>query len=198
MKRFLSLSFATMLLVACVDTTGLSSESSRPPHPQSNANAVVVVDEFADLQCPACRAAHLQVVKPLLEQYGSQMRYEFHNFPLSSIHRYALESAEAAECAADQGKFWEFVDTVYERQDQLNSEALTAWAQELGLDMDVYGRCTASHIKRAMILDEYETGKELGVRGTPTFFVNGVPVEATVQGLGEAIEQANGTMQQLL
>lgn len=113
MKR---LSLATLftsalLLAACVDTTGISPTSSRPP--RGNANALVTVMEFADFQCPACMSAHATINKPLFEKYGSQVRFEFRHFPLRNIHRFALDLAEASECAADQGKFWEFVDLAY-------------------------------------------------------------------------------------
>src|SRR3989338_597285 len=148
MKRLLLLS-ALLTLAACgVDTTGLSPESSKTIHPKSNPNAAVTVVEFADLQCPACRAAHLTLVGPLLEQRGQNIRYEFHHFPLSSAHRYAMASAEAAECAADQGKFWEYVDLNYINQDKLNPDTIDDWGEELKLDMDLYRRCRTSHIKR--------------------------------------------------
>lgn len=193
MKRFLSIGILTLALAACTDTTGLSPETSRTAHPQTSASAAVVLAEYADLQCPACRAAHETVVPPLLAKYGTQISYEFHHFPLSSIHRYALEAAEAAECAADQGKFWEFADLVFKNQQELSPESLDKWGAELKLDMDLFNRCRDSRIKREMIQSEYDQGRNLGVRGTPTFFVNGEQVEATVDGLSAAIDAALGS-----
>ena len=188
-----------LVLVACtVDTTGLSSESNRGPHPQSSPNAAVVITEYSDLQCPACRTSHNLVTKPLLEQYGSRIRFEFHQFPLSSIHPMAMPAAEASECAADQGKFWEFVDLAYEKQDQLSDAALDEWGQSLGLDVELYKRCRASHIKRETIQAEYDEGRDAGIGGTPTYLVNGQMVPATIEDLGQAIEEATaGTMQRL-
>ena len=193
MKRTILLTLATLSLAACVDTTGLSAESSKYPHPDTGENAVVTVAEYGDLQCPACQAAHVQLVKPLIAQYGERIRYEYHQFPLVSIHRYAMEAAEATECAADQGKFWELVDTIYMDQTNLDSEQLTEWGQQLGLDMDLYTRCRESHIKRDAVKADYDAGKALGVAGTPTFFINGQKVESTGAAMSAAIDAALGT-----
>ncbi len=193
MKHFIPLAVATLALAACVDTTGISADSSKTVHPSTSENAVVTVVEYGDLQCPACRAAFELLVKPIIETNGTQIRFEFSHFPLTSIHRYAMEAAEAAECAADQGKFWEFVDIDYTEQDKLNSDQIDVWAKDLGLDMDLFGRCTASHIKRDAIMADYERGKTLGVSGTPTFFVNGQKVPSTLQDLQKAIDAAGGS-----
>lgn len=198
MKHLIPLSFITLALSACVDTTGLSGESSAYPHPQSNRNAAVLVEEYADLQCPACRAAHEVIVKPMLAELGSQIRYEFRQFPLSSIHRYALDAAEASECAADQGKFWEFIDTAYTRQDELGPDALDNWGASLGLDADLYGRCRDSHIKRDYVIEQFDAGKTLGVTGTPTFFVNGRKVESTMDAIRKAVQEAAAGAAQML
>jgi protein-disulfide isomerase len=192
MKRLLPLiaSASAVLLTACVDTTGISAESSRTAHPSTSPAAIVTVAEFADLQCPACRSAHESIVKPLIEKYGTKIRYDFMHFPLQTLHPYALRAAEASECAADQKKFWEFIDMNYTNQEKLNQDALAEWAQQLGLDMDLFGRCTDSHIKRDAILDEYQKGKDVGVSGTPTFFVNGKKVDSGLAELSAAIDAA--------
>ena len=196
MKKTFAILIVTLALVACVDTTGLSKESSRTP--KGNPNAAVVVTEFADLQCPACQAAHMTFNGPLLEKYGNKIRFDFMHFPLQSLHRYALDAAMAAECAADQGKFWEFVDTAYVNQKDLSRDAIKTWAENLQLDMDLFNRCTASKIKKDTILDDYETGKQQGVGGTPTYFVNGVRVETDAAKIGAKIEEVlQGAMQRL-
>lgn len=192
MKHPLFLTLSLVALAACTDTTGLSAESSKNVHPQTNANAAVSVVEYADLQCPACKSAVTLVAKPLIAQYGSQIRFEFRHFPLASIHPFAMEAAEASECAADQGKFWEFIDVNFENQEALSGSEIENWAEQIGLDMDLFGRCRSSNIKRKTIQAEYDAGTKLGVRGTPTFFVNGVVVPATVADLGTAIQAAIG------
>lgn len=182
---------AVLLLAACgVDTTGLSADSSRGPHPQTSASATVTVTEYADLECPACAAAHERIVQPLIQQYGSRIRFEFKHFPLMTIHRFALSAAEGAECAADQGKFWEFEQLAFEKQASLSTAALPVWAEELGLDIPLFERCVASHIKRETILNDQNQGRQMGVQGTPTFFVNGERVESDLATLSSAIDAA--------
>lgn len=197
MKRTLVFfALALAALAACTDTSGLSAESSRTP--RGNPQAAVVLEEFADLQCPACRAAHAQITGPMLERYGSRIRFEFRHFPLRSIHRFAMDAAEAAECAADQGKFWEYVDMIYAEQEKLSQDQLDSWAEKLQLDMALFHRCRASHIKRDAILADYEEGRKRGVGGTPTYFVNGQRVETGVESIGAAIEAAERGMMQKL
>src|SRR5262245_47990198 len=119
-----SLTVTVLFLAACSSAVGPVVLSSRGPHPSSNPHAPVVVVEYADLQCSACRTAHESIVKPLLEHFGTHIRYEVRHFPLTSIHRHALDAAQAAECAADQGKFWEYADIAFARQREMSREAL--------------------------------------------------------------------------
>lgn len=179
----------TLTLAGCVKGTGQPVASSRSAHPGSNPNASVTVVEYADLQCPACRATNEQVVKPLLSQYGDRIRYEYRHFPLSSIHQYAFPAAEAAECAADQGRFWEFIEKAYERQDELDESALSDWAASLDIDMDLFRQCVQSRTKRQIVLNDYKEGRKAGVKGTPSFFVNGENVPHDLSSLGSAINQ---------
>ncbi len=189
--RRLILLCSLLALTACVDTTGLSADSSKGINPQSNASSIVSVVEYGDFQCPACRSAQERVVQPMLQQYGSKIHFEFRQFPLTAIHEYAMMAAEASECAADQGKFWEFVDTAYTHQDDLNTQAVEEWGNQLKLDMTLFNRCQKSHIKRKAILAEYDAGVKLGVKGTPTFLVNGKIVESTIDAVGNAIDGAS-------
>jgi protein-disulfide isomerase len=184
MKTLLPLLSVAVFLTAC----GEADVSSRPP--KGNPNATVLVEEFADLQCPACRAAHTKITTPIIEKYGNNIRFEFKHFPLRSIHRNALDAAEMSECAADQGKFWEFVDLAYTNQDDLSQETLVEWAEALGLDADKAERCWKSHSKRDTVLADYKEGRDRDVGGTPTFFVNGEKVTTGTDTLGEAIDKA--------
>lgn len=189
MRRFLYL-VPVMLFVACVDTTGLTSAIHIDAHPATSQNALVTVTEYADLQCPSCRSAHAVLVQPLIATYGTKISYDFRHFPLSSIHRYAMEAAEASECAGDQGKFWEFVDHAYEHQSDLSSAAIRTWARDIDLDLPLFERCVSSHIKRKAIQASYDEGVAKGVKGTPTFFVNGRQTVATIEALSAAIDAA--------
>src|SRR3989338_10641304 len=129
MKRLLSLVVLTLTLAACVDTTGISADWRKQQ--KGNPLSVISVIEYGDLQCPACRTAHTTITQPLLEKYGTQIRFEFRHFPLRSLHRYAMDLAEASECVADQGKFWEYLDVAYEKQDDLKSGSAALWGETL-------------------------------------------------------------------
>ncbi|MDP6562058.1 MAG: thioredoxin domain-containing protein [Candidatus Peribacteraceae bacterium] len=192
MKTPLTLLSLTILLTAC----GEAEVSMRTP--KGNPNAAVLVEEFADLQCPACGAGHTKIVAPLLEKYGNEIRFEHKHFPLRSIHRFALDASEMSECAADQGKFWEYVDIAFTNQKDLSLESIVEWAQALGLDADKAERCWKSHSKRDTVLADYKEGRERGVGGTPTFFVNGEQVQTGLDTISEAIDKAlEGTMMRL-
>lgn len=181
--------FLFFLLAACVSTEGLSPESSRQP--AGNPNSSIVVIEYGDLQCPACKGAHTTIVKPLLEKYGNVIRYEFRHFPLRQIHAFAQEAGEAAECAADQGKFWEFLDDNYEHQDKLSRKDMVERAESVGVtDLDLLKRCMKSRIKRDAVQKEYEEGLARGVNATPTFLVGDAKVERnTLDAISAAIEE---------
>ncbi len=186
LKALSMVAIGSILLAACgVDTTGLSALSSRTP--MGPETALVTITEYGDFQCPACKAAHEILTKPLLAKYEGKIRFEFKHFPLQN-HVHALEAAQAAECAADQGKFWEFFDMNYEKQKDLNSAALRTWAAELKLDTELFDRCVKSGIKKTTILADFAEGEKKGVNSTPTYFVNGVRVTNTIEALTAAID----------
>lgn len=189
MKKFL-LTIGCLALTACGNTEGISATSTKEP--KGNPNASVIVSEYADLQCPACRGAHMGATAAILEQYGNDIRFEFKHFPLRAIHRYALDAAVASECAADQGKFWEYIDVAFAKQEDLSLSVLDLWAKEVGVeDMDLFARCRKSGAKKDLVLREFEEGREMGVTGTPTYFVNGQRTESnTLQNIVTAIETA--------
>ncbi len=190
------LSIAFLLTACGVDTTGLSPESSRTA--KGAETALVTVTEFGDFQCPACKTAHELLTKPILTQYDRKIRFVFKHFPLQTIHAYALEASEAAECAADQGKFWEFVDITYEKQESLKSAALRDWATELKLDVPLFDRCVRSRIKRKTVLADAAEGEKKGVNSTPTYFVNDIRVTGnTIQALSSAIDAALASAKQV-
>jgi protein-disulfide isomerase len=177
-------------LAACsVDTTGVSETSTKKP--TGNPNATVLVEEFGDFQCPACGAADTVIVRPLLKEYGSKIRFEFKQFPLTQIHEYARSAAEASECAADQGKFWEFHDKVYDNQQSLSTSMLRDTAGSLGLDLDLFDRCMKSKLKRGVIDKDFADGEARNVNSTPTFFVNGKKIDPnTLENIKAATEEA--------
>lgn len=164
--------------------------------PKGNPNAVVTVQEFSDIQCPACRTVHLQLVPALLQEYGERIRFEFRHFPLQSIHPMALRAAMASECAADQGQFWEYIDLAYVQQSALSADVLSLWAGELGMDTALFDRCLRSEAKRDVVMQDYSEARKLNLRGTPTFLVNGK--EVPTNELPQAIEAAEASILQRL
>jgi protein-disulfide isomerase len=136
-------------------------------------DAAVTIVEFTDYQCPFC-AQHASITYPALKEgYEGTVRYVVRNFPMSSLHPWAQKAAEAAECAHDQGAFWEYHDRLFAHQTELDVESLKRHAAELGLDGGVFEECLDSGGKAGIVRKDLQDGVGYGVRGTPTFFVNG-------------------------
>jgi len=133
--------------------------------------APITIVEFADYQCPACAAA-VPITETILEKYEGKVRFVYRDFPLNS-HQYAFQAAEAAQCAGEQGHYWEMYNTLFSHQDNLDIEALENYAANLGLDTHQFNEC----LKDGKYVDEveYDIAEALGyqVMSTPTFFVNG-------------------------
>lgn len=148
----------------------------RPNNPVfGNPNAKVTIVEFIDFECPFSQASfpHFQTIK---ENYGSAVKFVFKHMPLSSIHPNAMPAALAAECAHEQGKFWEYYKILFETK-KLDTESLTQTAESLSLNMEKFSNCLETQKYSKQIQDDVVDGLELGVRGTPTYFVNQQIVE---------------------
>jgi len=140
-------------------------------HVRGDPGAPVVLLEYGDYQCPYCAAA-APVLRELVDTSGGAVRLVFRNFPLVELHPYALTAALAVEAAAAQGAFWDMHELVFGRQDRLTDAHLAAYAEQLGLDGDlVVGDPAQRHADK--IEEDYLSGQELGVEGTPWLFVNG-------------------------
>lgn len=134
--------------------------------------APVVIVEFGDFQCPYCKQAVPELKKVLLK-YPEAVRLIYRDFPLSEIHSEAIPAAEAASCAAAQGKFWSYHDALFENQDVLTATIYDSIAQSLSLDLEKFKRCQEGHLTLSKIQEDFAAGVAAGVEGTPTFFVNG-------------------------
>jgi protein-disulfide isomerase len=135
------------------------------------ANAPIVIIEFSDYQCPFCKRAEDSVTK-VLQTYGDKVRLVFRDFPLP-MHPEARPASEAAACANDQGKFWEYHAKLFANQGALKEDNLKAYAKELGLDQAKFDKCLADKPHKAMIDKDIADGGKVGVTGTPAFFING-------------------------
>jgi protein-disulfide isomerase len=137
-------------------------------------DAPVTIIEFSDYQCPYCRRVE-PVVEQLLERYPEQVRLVYRHFPLESIHPEARAAAEAAVCAEEQGRFWELHEQLFTNED-MSAEALQGYAEQVGLDMDAFQACLEAPETKRRIETDLAAGREVGVTGTPAFFVNGIPL----------------------
>ena len=147
-------------------------------HAQGPASAPVTLVEYGDYECPYCGRAY-PIVKAIQQTLGERLRFVFRNFPLSEMHPNAANAAEAAEGAAEQGKFWEMHDTLYEHQDALRPQDLAAHAARLGLDSKRIAAELESHKHGARVREDFLSGVRSGVNGTPTFFINGSRFEGS-------------------
>lgn len=135
-------------------------------------DAPVTIVEFSDFQCPFCRR-----VQPTLDQvqqkYGDQVRWSFKDLPLLSIHPEAQKAAEAARCAGDQGKFWEYRAAMFDAN-AISSELHGRTAEDLSLDQNAFQSCLDSDKYKGAVEADLAEAQGLGLSGTPAFLINGV------------------------
>jgi protein-disulfide isomerase len=137
-------------------------------------NAPITIIEFSDYECPYCRQWHEQVYHRLFETYPDQVRLVYRDFPLYNSHPNAVPAAEAADCADEQGAFWDYHDKLFGMELGLSSEAYQQYAEDLNLDMDAFNECVETRKYREEVQADYTFASNLGVRSTPTFFINGI------------------------
>ncbi len=133
----------------------------------------IIMAEFSDFECPYCSKAQV-VVKEFMSRNQNEVTLVYKHFPLTEIHEQAEPAALASWAAMQQGKFWEYHDALFEQQSKLSEGFYLEIAKTLKLDVDRFNRDRASAEAKASIKKDVELGKSLGVRGTPSFFINGV------------------------
>jgi len=146
-------------------------------HLKGSQTAKVTLIEYSDFQCPAC-AAYFPIVKSLEQKYGDKIAIVYRNYPLTQIHQNAQISAQAAEAANLQGKFWEMHDILFDRQSSWSTagnvkQTLTDFAKELQLDEKKFSDDLNSSAVKDRVTKDVTSGNAVGVTGTPTFFLNG-------------------------
>jgi protein-disulfide isomerase len=149
-------------------------------------DAPVVITEFSDFECPACRSA-FPLIKALVREKGGLVRFDYRNFPLISIHQFAFHAAEAFECANDQDKAWDMHDMLFENQPRLNQSDIEQMGKNLNLDMEKFNACLGSRAKAGIVNDDLKEGRKRGVDSTPTFYINDQKIN-NWQLLGTEIE----------
>ncbi len=160
-------------------------------HVLGTSHPPVTIVEYGDFECPICKQT-APGLKLLLERFPARVRLAYRHFPLEAIHPHAMLAAEAAECAASQGKFWEMHDLLFENQAHLKPKHLHGYAERLELDMARFSAELDDHVYVQLIREHIESGQRSRVRGTPGLFLNGMIQDASfgLQALFEATEAA--------
>lgn len=144
---------------------------------KGNPAAPVLLVEFADFQCPACRAAR-PIVEEALKKHEGQTRLVFKHFPLS-IHQFAEKAARGARAAQAQGKFWEMYAALFDNQERLSPAVVEELAKGLGLDMAKFGKDAESEAMADAVTRDRKLGERLDIQSTPTLYINGRQFPAT-------------------
>ncbi len=166
-------------------------------HTIGNANAKVVVTEFGDYQCPVCGTWHPYLQNTFLPQYQDKVAFVFKNFPLTQVHKNAQISAQAAEAAGLQGKFWEMHNKLYETQSEWSEQSdpsgkFADYAGQIGLNVNQFKSDLNSQTVKDIVQKDADLATKLNIQGTPTFFINGnqVTIKTGFEDLKNAVDQA--------
>ncbi len=165
-------------------------------------DAPVTIIEYTDFQCPFCSRHYQQTYPQIVDQYVNTglVRYVFKDFPLTQLHPQAIQAAESARCALDQGAYLEMHDIIFARQQEWSGSdpigVFTGYAGQLGLDADEFRNCLTSNKYEQAVVADLQEGSALGVTGTPSFFINGYsltgaqPFEVFQQAIDSLLQDA--------
>lgn len=160
---------------------------------RGSVNAPVTIVEFSDFQCPYCARVQAELAK-VTEVYKDQVKIVFKDYPLTNIHPHAQKAAEAARCAGEQGKYWEYHDILFANHSTFTPDDFKHYATTLQLDATQFATCLDSGKYASAVNQDLAEGTRVGVSGTPAFFVNGrflsgaQPFSAFQQAIEEALE----------
>ena len=176
---------------AQVTAAEMAVRLARPgSHEAGNPQAPLAVVEFGDFECPVCGRGEA-AARETRARYTREVRFLFRQFPLERVHPFAKKAAEASECAGEQGKFWDMVEKIYSRQEDLSPQRLVRDAAELGLDQARFNQCLSSGAMAERVGRDMADGRALGVRATPTFFIGRQKIEGvlTTAQLSQLIDE---------
>lgn len=137
-------------------------------------HALITIIEFSDFECPYCQRT-VPILKELLKQYPGKLKLVYRDFP-GPNHQQALAAAEAAQCAAEQHRFWDYHDALFSRQPSEGAWNFSILAERLSLSLSPFNACLQTNQYREEVLRDLQDGLTLGVTSTPTFFINGRPL----------------------
>jgi len=138
-------------------------------------DAVVTIIEFSDFQCPFCQRV-VPTIDQIVAKYPTEVRFVFRNLPLSNIHPRAQAAAEAAACANNQGRFWDYHDLLFANNRAFADEDLERYASEVGLELEAFRQCVQNRETRQIVDADSAVAEELQISGTPSFLINGIPL----------------------
>jgi len=162
------------------DDKAIGFEEGSPT--RGNPKAKITVVEFSDFQCPFCRES-FGILQDVFQKFPDEIYFQYRHFPLEGAdgsHPLAEEAAEASMCANAQGKFWEYHDLIFQNQDRLTIDSFLQFASALQLDTTAFAVCFQTRAFADLVAQDFEDARVLGVKATPTFFVNGVKIEGTL------------------
>jgi protein-disulfide isomerase len=142
-------------------------------HIRGDRDASVTLVEYGEFECPHCGRAY-HSIKELLEEAAGEVRFVFRHFARDDVHPFSVQSAQAAEAAGAQGRFWEMHDILFESQHQLEHGDLIHHAERLGLDVERFRRDMRDQVHLPTVRAHLESGVASGVTETPTFFIDGI------------------------
>lgn len=163
-----------------------------PPHYKGSENALVVVEEFADFQCPTCALVHPRM-NEITSRFGSKIKFVFRVYPLTTIHRNSYDAAVAAEAAGMQNRFWEMQNLLFRNQRNWAESPqprpmFEEYAKTLGMDVDKFKEDMAGLVAKRRVDLDMARARALNLTGTPTILVNGRPVSAlTTESIAQLI-----------
>lgn len=170
-------------------------QGAQPPNFKGSQNSPVVLEEFADYQCPTCASMH-PVMNEINAIYGSRIKFIYRNFPLTQIHKNSYEAAVSSEAAGLQGKFWDMQNLLFQNQKNWQNVEMVkpifeGYAQTIGLDVEKFKSDVAGLAAKERVNKDMERGRSLNVNSTPTILVNGVPVpfeQMSVEGIRKVVD----------
>jgi protein-disulfide isomerase len=140
---------------------------------KGEADATLTMIEYSDYQCPFCSRNYNEVMPILQEEYidTGKLKFVMREYPLSNLHKNATNASIAAQCAGDQGKYWEMHNLLFENQKQLGVDNLKSFAGTIGLDTATFNECLDGKKTEKQVRKDMASGAKLGMRGTPGFFI---------------------------
>ena len=169
----------TVLIFVFIITSSFKSDSAsnlsssdvvgEAPHVKGNPEAKVTLVEFSDFECPACRTFH-SIVGDIANKYSNDVAVVYRHFPLT-IHQRSIPAARASEAAANQGKFWEYHDQLFNNFPNYSDAKLVEYAQNLGLDIDKFNQDLNSDDIVKRVNEDLKAAENFNIQGTPTFYI---------------------------